>query len=116
LNDFDAALMDHLDKQVVPKLKYILAQAIDTQRPSLVLRSILLIVILVNGIRPLPNDLEPFLVDRLKRLVRSMASEDYSNMSGYFQLVDTVRSVSIPVGDNALWRELSRLQARLAAN
>ncbi|PJF19346.1 hypothetical protein PSACC_00846 [Paramicrosporidium saccamoebae] len=108
--------MDHLDKQVVPKLKYILAQAIDTQRPSLVLRAILLIAILVKGIHPLPSDLEPFLADRLKRLGRSMASEDYTHMSGYSQLVDTVRSISIPVSDNVLWRELSRLQARLTTN
>lgn len=104
-----------MDKKVLPKLKYILAQAIDTQRPSLVVRAVLLIVIIVNGVRPLPESLEPFLLDRLKRLVRAMSNEDYHSMQGYSQLVSLVQSLSIPIGEeeDGIWKEIFRLQSRL---
>jgi hypothetical protein len=108
--------MDHLDKQVIPKLKYILAQAIDTQRPSLVVRAIMLIVVVADGIRPLPDGLEPFLVDRLKRLVRAMSNEDYTGMTGYGQLVTLIQSLAIPTKESGIWADLSRLQARLVHN
>ena len=111
---FGAALLEHMERQILPKLKYVLAQAIDTQRPSLVVKAILLISIIVNGIRPLPDGLEPFLLDRLRRLVRAMASEDYSSMQGYTQLAGYIQSLAIPPADEGVWRELSRLQSRLA--
>lgn len=59
-SEFSDALLEHMDKLVVPKLKYVLAQAIDTQRPTLVLRAILLIAIVVNGIQALPRDSNRF--------------------------------------------------------
>lgn len=114
ITHFGAALLEHMERQVLPKLKYVLAQAIDTQRPSLVVKAILLIAIIVNGIRPLPDGLEPFLLDRLRRLVRAMASEDYSSMHGYAQLAGYIQSLAIPPIDEGVWRELSRLQSRLA--
>lgn len=116
LTDFGSALLEHLDHVVIPKLKYILAQAIDTQRPSLVVRAILLIAILVNGIRPLPDGLEPFLLDRLRRLVRAMSCEDYTSMTGYGQLVEYMQSIVIPSGCTGIWADLFRLQTRLVHN
>lgn len=105
-----------MEKQVLPKLKYILAQAIDTQRPSLVVRAILLIAVIVDGIRPLPEALEPFLLDRLRRLLRAVSFDDYANLNGYAALTAYMRSVSIPTDDphaGMLWRELARLRDRL---
>lgn len=114
MTEFGQALLDHTDRNVIPKLKYTLAQAIDTQRPTLVVRAIMLIAILVTGIRPLPEGLEPFLLDRLRRLVRSLSCEDYTNMTAYAQLVDYVLRLNIPANGSGIWIDLRRLQDRLA--
>lgn len=99
----------------MPSLKYMLSQAIDTHRPSLVLRALLLIVLLVNGRRPLPDDLEPFLADRLRRLLRALQGEDYSRMPGYGRLFKTVMSITgeDAVDNGEIWKQIGLLKEHL---
>lgn len=104
----------------MPSLKYTLSQAIDTHRPSLVLRALLLIVLLVDGRRPLPEDLGPFLADRLRRLLRALQGEDYSRMPGYGRLVKAAMSLTRDEGssnsDGEIWRHLNLLKNYLRSS
>lgn len=104
----------------MPSLKYALSQAIDTHRPSLVLRALLLIVLLVDGRRPLPDDLGPFLADRLRRLLRALQAEDYSRMPGYGRLVKAVMSLTrdgtASNSDGELWRQVGLLKDYLRSS
>lgn len=115
---FTSAVLEHMEREALPKLKYILAQAIDTQRPTLVLRAIQLIVTIVTALgSPLPADMDPFLLDRLRRLIRSIQPADYRNSSGYQRLVEMVNGLPRQPGAEAdgLGREFARLRRLLAA-
>lgn len=83
---FVEALLEHMDRQVIPKLKYVLAQAIETQRPSLVIRATMLILTVVGAAKPLPSGLEPYLIDKLRRLMRAISNENYRNHNGFTAL------------------------------
>lgn len=108
---FVEALLEHMDRQVIPKLKYVLAQAIDTQRPSLVIRATMLILTVVGRIKPLPNGLEPYLIDRLRRLMRAISNENYKTHNGFTALqshLDTLMRQTA-FSNEGIGREILRL-------
>lgn len=111
--EFGVALLEHMDKQVLPKLKYILSQAIDTHRPSLVVRAILLIATIVEGLDPLPPNLEPYLIDRLHRLVRAMHGDDYASMGAYSTMVKFIHSMQLSPGKEGIYAAFAQLQRQL---
>lgn len=112
---FADALLDHLHEEVFPKIKYILAQSIDTQRPTLVLRAITLIVLMGVGLGlRLSKDVEALLIDRFRCLVKSMMSEDYSSLKGFDALVNLLNGLACSKEAVGLGREFARLKLILA--
>lgn len=105
---FAEALVEHMHQLVLPKIKYTLAQAIETQRPTLVLGAITLIV-LMGQVR-LSQGLEPLLVDRLRCLIKSLVSEDYSSLRGFDTLVALLNGMDLSGATEGLWREFARLK------
>lgn len=103
-----------MEQRVMPTLKEMLTQAIDSQRPSLVLKALLLVALLVDGVRPLPAELEMHLAERVKLLARIMEPEDYTKLSNYPAFFEYVKQMSIPLGaEDGIWAEFAYLQNML---
>lgn len=104
-------LLAHLEREVLPKIKYVLAQAIDTQRPTLVMRAIMLILTMSH--LPLRSSYEALLIDRLRRLNRIMVGEEYQKMSQYPQLITLLETTMKTPTNSGIYLEITRLHSRL---
>lgn len=112
---FSQALIDDLEKRVLPKIHFILNQAVSTKRPSLVIRAILLIVRLVPILMPLKNDLEETLIERLYQFGSAIQQEDYTSLQGYHQLSQRLNSLRwpLPLPPKSIWKVLNQLKEQI---
>lgn len=113
------SLLDHMERVVMPRFKYVLSQALETHRPSLVLKALLLIALIVDGIRPLSIPLHNYLLDKMRSLLRIMEAEDYTKLSSYPTFVTYILQMNVPLGgedDDDLWAEFAHLQSMLVSD
>lgn len=117
-NDFTHSMMEYTEKHVFQWVKYDLNRAIDTQRPSLVVKAIHLVAVIANQLKELPEGWELLLADRLRHLMRAMSSHDnlYAMGSAYSEMTDYVRSLDIPSDATGIWYHLEQLQANLSSS
>lgn len=102
---FVSESMAFFEGEVMKSVKKTINNAIETRRPTLVLRGVYILAAIVDGIRPLPRQIEPYILDRLRKLARILPTEDYIGTAGYEALSEYMRSIPLPDLSGKFYRE-----------
>lgn len=110
-NKFSELIVNFIDTTAAPQLEVFLLKAIENQRPSIIFKSISLVVTIYVSFDMIPRSLETILEDRLPSLIHRASFEDCHKLSGFQELKEVLSKANFNKRQSkAVWKGIEEVK------